>query len=119
MPYAASRSSRRSGVVRIRSSVPDTRSRCIVIDVIRNITISGNTPSMIRQALLNGDGVPGGCGAVLEHEVHQRDDQARGHQDHRDAAMIGGQLAQDPGGRREVAPRAQRAQPVLLRCRAG
>ena len=44
----------------MRSSVPDTRSRCMVIDVIRNITISGKTPSMIRQALLNGDGAPGG-----------------------------------------------------------
>jgi len=43
--------------------VPETRSRCIVIDVIRNITMSGNTPSMIRQALLNGVGMPGRCGA--------------------------------------------------------
>ena len=43
--------------------MPETRSRCMVIDVIRNITISGNTPSMIRHALLNGDGVPGRCGA--------------------------------------------------------
>ena len=55
----------------MRSSVPDTRSRCIVIDVIRNITISGKTPSMIRHALLNGDGVPGRCGTFGEHEVHQ------------------------------------------------
>ena len=62
VPYAASRSSRRRGVVRMRSNVPDTRSRCIVIDVIRNITMSGNTPSMIRHALSNGDGVPGRCG---------------------------------------------------------
>ena len=34
----------------------------MVIEVIRNITISGKTPSMIRQALLNGVGVPGRCG---------------------------------------------------------
>lgn len=47
----------------MRSSVPDTRSLCIVIEVIRNITISGKTPSMIRHALSNGDGVPGRCGA--------------------------------------------------------
>ncbi len=47
----------------MRSKVPDTRSRCMVIEVIRNMMISGNTPSMIRHALLNGDGAPGGCGA--------------------------------------------------------
>ena len=35
----------------------------MVIDVIRNMTIRGKTPSMIRQALLNGDGAPGGWGA--------------------------------------------------------
>ena len=35
----------------------------MVIDVMRNITISGNSPSRIRHALLNGDGVPGRCGA--------------------------------------------------------
>jgi hypothetical protein len=32
----------------------------------------------------------------LKHEVHQRDNQDRHRQDHRDAAVIGGQLAQDP-----------------------
>ncbi len=63
VPYAASRSSLRRGVVKMRSNVPETRSRCIVIDVIKNITMSGNTPSMIRHALLNGDGVPGRWGA--------------------------------------------------------
>ena len=62
MPYAASRSPRRSGVVKMRSSVPDARSRCIVIAVIKNISSSGNRPSMIRQAELNGAGVPGRCG---------------------------------------------------------
>ena len=46
----------------MRSRVPDTRSRCMVIDVIRNITNSGNSPSMIRHALLNGDGTPGRLG---------------------------------------------------------
>jgi hypothetical protein len=35
----------------------------MVIDVMRNITMSGKTPSMIRHALLNGLGVPGRCGA--------------------------------------------------------
>jgi hypothetical protein len=30
---------------------------------------------------------------VLEHEVHQRDDQAWHHKDHRDAAMIRRELA--------------------------
>lgn len=35
----------------------------MVIEVIRNITMSGKTPSMIRQALLNGVGWPGACGA--------------------------------------------------------
>ena len=63
VPYAASRSSLRRGVVKMRSNVPETRSRCIVIDVIKNITMSGNTPSMIRHALLNGGGVPGRWGA--------------------------------------------------------
>ena len=40
----------------MRSSVPEARSRCIVIDVMMNI-------SRIRQALLNGVGLPGRCGA--------------------------------------------------------
>jgi len=47
----------------MRSNVPETRSRCIVIDVMMNITKSGKRPSRIRQALLNGVGVPGRCGA--------------------------------------------------------
>jgi len=47
----------------MRSRVPEARSRCIVIDVMMNITKSGKRPSRIRQALLNGDGVPGRCGA--------------------------------------------------------
>ena len=34
----------------------------MVIDVIRNITISGNTPSMIRQALLKPDVAAGRVG---------------------------------------------------------
>ena len=50
-------------MVRMRSSVPEARSRCIVIDVIRNITTSGNTPSRIRHAVLNGDAAPGRVGA--------------------------------------------------------
>jgi len=33
---------------------------------------------------------------ILEHEVHQRDDHDRHHQDHRDAPMVGDQLPQDP-----------------------
>ena len=49
-------------LVRIRSKVPEARSRCIVMDVIRNITSSGNTPSRIRHALLNADGAPGRVG---------------------------------------------------------
>jgi hypothetical protein len=35
-------------------------------------------------------------GGVLEHEVHQRDNQNRHYQYHRDAAVVGGQLPQDP-----------------------
>jgi hypothetical protein len=34
----------------------------MVIAVMMNITKSGNRPSRIRHALLNGDGVPGRCG---------------------------------------------------------
>jgi hypothetical protein len=30
---------------------------------------------------------------ILSHEVHQRDDQAGHDEDHRDAAVIGGELA--------------------------
>ena len=100
----------------MRSNVPETRSRCIVIDVIRNITMSGNTPSMIRQALLNGDGHAGPMRRVLEHEVHQRDDQAGYDEDHRDAAVIGGELAQDSRGGGEVGLRAQPAAAAVL-CR--
>ncbi|CNH51110.1 Uncharacterised protein [Mycobacterium tuberculosis] len=35
----------------------------MVIAVMMNITKSGKRPSRIRQALLNGAGVPGRCGA--------------------------------------------------------
>ncbi len=56
-------SSRRSGVVSTRSNVPDARSRCIVIEVMMNITNSGNRPNRIKHALLNGVCVPGRCGA--------------------------------------------------------
>jgi len=31
----------------------------MVIEVMRNMMMSGKTPSMIRRRLLNGDGVPG------------------------------------------------------------
>ena len=48
----------------MRSNVPEALSRCIVIAVMMNITKSGKRPSRIRQALLNGAGVPGGCGAL-------------------------------------------------------
>ena len=48
----------------MRSRVPEARSRCMVIAVMMNITKSGNRPSRIRQALLNGDGMPGRCGAL-------------------------------------------------------
>jgi hypothetical protein len=40
--------------------------------------------------------------SILEHEVHQRNDQDWYQQDQRDAAMIGGQLAQDPRRGRSV-----------------
>ncbi len=80
----------------MRSSVPEARSRCMVIAVMMNITKSGNRPSRIRHALLNGDRRTRSVRGVLEHEVHQRDNQDRHRQDHRDAAVIGGKLAQDP-----------------------
>ena len=51
-------------MVRIRSRVPDARSRCIVIDVRMNIKKKGKRPTRIRQAVLNGDGVPGRCGTL-------------------------------------------------------
>jgi hypothetical protein len=51
-------------VVRIRSNVPDARSRCIVMAVMMNITKSGKRPSRIKHALLNGVGAPGRCGAL-------------------------------------------------------
>ena len=34
----------------------------MVIEVIRNITNNGNSPSRIRQAVWNGDGTPGRVG---------------------------------------------------------
>ena len=46
IPYPTSRSSLESGIVISRSSVPVVRSRNIVIEVIRNIMISGNSPSI-------------------------------------------------------------------------
>ena len=48
----------------MRSNVPEALSRCIVIAVMMNITKSGNRPSNIRQALLNGAGLPGRCGVL-------------------------------------------------------
>ena len=53
---------------------------------------------------------------ILEHEVHQRDDEARYHEDHRHTAVICRQLAQDPPGGREIALRAQLASAAVL-CR--
>ena len=79
-----------------RSNVPDARSRCMVIAVITNITNNGKRPSRTRQAVLNPDGAPGRCRDVVEHEVHQRDDEDRHHQNHRDAAAVSGELTQDP-----------------------
>ena len=74
----------------------------MVIDVIRNITISGNTPSMIRHALLNGDGLPGRCGAFWNMKYISVMISARHDEDHRDAAVVGGELAQDSRGGREI-----------------
>lgn len=44
----------------MRSNVPEDRSRCMVIEVIRNITNSGNSPSRIRHAVWKGETAPGG-----------------------------------------------------------
>ena len=90
----------------MRSSVPDARSRCMVIAVMMNITNSGNRPSRIRQALLNGAGVPGRCGALSNMKYISVITNTGHQQDHRDAAMVGGQLAQDPrrGGRVGFSP---------------
>ena len=53
---------------------------------------------------------------VLEHEVHQRDDEARHHEDHRDAAVIRRELAQDSPGGGEIGLRAQPVAAAVL-CR--
>src|ERR1700722_17648906 len=39
---------------------------------------------------------------IVKHEVHQRDNQDRYREDHRDTAVIGDQLAQNPRGGGDV-----------------
>ncbi|MCQ8780395.1 hypothetical protein NQU49_27745, partial [Escherichia coli] len=50
----------------------------------------------------------------MEHEIHQRDDQDRHHQDERDAAVIGSQLTQDSGRGGRVVLRAQPAAGMVV-----
>ena len=58
IPYPSSRSSLASGSVISRSSVPVVRSRSIVIDVIRNIMISGKSPTIGPPSDSNDPGEP-------------------------------------------------------------
>lgn len=81
-----------------------------MIEVIRNITISGNTPEHDQAGGVERRRLTGSARHLDEHEIQQRDDQARDQQDHRGAAVVAGELSQDPGGRREIAARVQRAQ---------
>jgi endonuclease III-like uncharacterized protein len=43
---------------------------------------------------------------ILKHEVHQRNNQNWHRQDHRNAAVIGGKLTQNPRRRGGVAPQS-------------
>ena len=104
VPYAASRSSRRSGVVRLHCYRRDQEHHQQREYPEQN---QARIVEPRRRARAGRD--------ILEHEVHQRDDQARHEQHHRDGAVIGGQLPQDPGCGRRVAPQSYPARRSMLR----
>ena len=99
----------------MRSNVPDARSRCMVIDVITNITNNGNTTEQDQAGVVECRRRAWPGRNVLEHEVHQRDDQARHHQNHRDAASVSGELTQDPRCAGAVGPQSYPAWRSVLR----
>ena len=89
----------------------ELRSRRVVTEVTRNITMKGNIASSGRP-----EPVEEVAGQVLEHPPQQGDQHARQHQQHRDGTTVAAQLGEDPGGR----PRAGsgRSSRVPLRDRA-
>ena len=77
----------------------------MVIDVMRNITISGKTPEQDQARVVERRRGTGAVRGVLEHEVHQRDDQAGHHEIIATLRWSAASWRRIAGGRREVGPR--------------
>ena len=94
------------GIASSRSRVPEDRSRSVVTDVTRNITMNGISASSGGPSELN----PLAAG-VAEHPPQQRQDQARQHEQHRQGPVVAPQLGQDPRGDGAGDPGAHAAAP--------
>ena len=95
------------GIVMSRSSVPVVRSRSIVIEVTRNITMKGNSPH---------SGAPMCwkiCGLAVEDVAQQHEQQAGNDEQQSDRARIVADLPEDPLRGGECGPGAHRAGPVV------
>ena len=83
------------GIDSSRSSVPDERSRSVVTEVTRNITMNGNSASS-GGPRLSEHGV-----VAVEHPPQQREQHARDDEQHRHRAVVAAQLGEHPAGHGE------------------
>ena len=81
------------GIASSRSSVPEDRSRSVVTDVTRNITMNGMSASSGGPSAVEAD-----ARLVPEHPPQQRQDQAGQHQQHRQGPVVAAELGEHPGG---------------------